>query len=150
MYKRQLPKKESRTKEKPSSVNEARSHLKTVSLNYHRLPTKALKIQLLAAKKNLDDAYLNAEIDFINGKIDQLSAEHISKQHHLAWKTIKDLSGKNSGSSVGIKGGSAKKRLENWSNHFENLLGKSVKVPENGTLPNVTISSNRHFLFFYV
>ena len=90
-----LPKKERRTKEKPSnssSVNEARIHLKTVSLNYHRLPTKALKIQLIAAKKNLDDAYLNAEIDFMNGKIDQLSAEHISKQHHLAWKTIKDLS----------------------------------------------------------
>ena len=72
-----LPKKERRTKEKPSnssSVNEARSHLKTVSLNYHRLPSKALIIQLIAAKKNLDDAYLNAEIDFINGKIDQLLA----------------------------------------------------------------------------
>ena len=138
-----LPKKERKTKEKPSnssSVNEARIHLKTVSLNYHRLPSKALKIQLIAAKKNLDDAYLNAEIDFINGKIDQLSAEHISKQHHLAWKTIKDLSGKNSGSSVRIKGGSAKKRLENWSNHFENLLGKSAKVPDNCTLPSVQIS----------
>ena len=55
-------------------------------------------------------------------------------------KTIKDLSGKNSGSSVKIKGGSAKKRLENWSNHFENLLGKSAKVPENANLPSVPIS----------
>ena len=101
-----LPKKERKTKEKQSnssSVNEARTHLKTVSLIYHRLPSKALKIQLIAAKKNLDDAYLNAEIDIINGNIDQ----HISKQHNLEWNTIKDLSGKNSGSSVRIKCGSA-------------------------------------------
>jgi len=76
----------------------------------------------------------------LNPQLDKLSKEHISKQHHLAWKTIKDLSGKNSGSSVRIKGGSAKKRLENWSNHFENLLGKSAKVPENCTLPNVPVS----------
>ena len=138
-----LPKKEKRTKSKPSnflSVVDARNHLKAVSSKYHRSPTKPLKIQLITAKKNLDDAYLNAEVDFINGKIDKLSKEHISKQHHLAWKTIKDLSGKNSGSSVRIKGGSAKKRLENWSNHFENLLGKSAKVPENCTLPTVPVS----------
>ena len=138
-----LPKKEKRTQNKPSNfstVNEARSRLKTVSLEYHRTPSKALKIQLITAKKNLDDAYLNAEVDFIDGKIKKLSEEHISKQHHLAWKTIKDLSGKNSGSSVRIKGGSAKKRLENWSNHFENLLGKSAKVPDNCTLPSVPVS----------
>ena len=43
-----LPKKERRTKEKPSnssSVNEARIHLKTVSLNYHRLPTNPYGIK---------------------------------------------------------------------------------------------------------
>ena len=84
-------------KSKPSnflSVVDARNHLKAVSSKYHRSPTKPLKIQLITAKKNLNDAYLNAEVDFINGKIDNLSKEHISKQHHLAWKTIEDLSGK--------------------------------------------------------
>ena len=49
---------------------------------------------MITAKKNHHDAYLNAEVDFIDGKIKKLSEEHI---HHLAWKTIKDLSGKNSG-----------------------------------------------------
>ena len=94
------------------------------------------------AKKNLDDAYLNSEVDYINGKISKLSKEHISKQHHLACKTIKDLSGKNSSSSIRIKGGSSKKRLENWSSHFKNLLGKSAGLPENVTLPSVPISDN--------
>ena len=89
-----LPKKEKRTQNKPSNfstVNEARHRLKTVSLEYHRTPSKALKIQLITAKKNLDDAYLNAEVDFIDGKIKKLSEEHISKQHDLPWKTIKEI-----------------------------------------------------------
>ena len=138
-----LPKKKSKSKNKPShspSVTQARDHLKTVSLAYHRSPSTSLKIQLINAKKDLDDAYLNAEADFINGKISQLSNEHISKKHHLAWKTIKDLSGKNSGSSVKIKGGSSKKRLENWHAHFQNLLGKNAKVPDIDTLPSIQVS----------
>ena len=74
----------------------------------------------------------------MNGKISQLSNEHISKKP--AWKTIKDLSGKSSGSSVRIKGGSAKKRLDNWLTHFQNLLGKVAKVSDINTLPSVTVS----------
>ena len=57
-----LPKKEKRAKSKPlnfPSVVDARNHLKAVSSKYHRSPTKPLKIQLISAKKNLDDAYLN-------------------------------------------------------------------------------------------
>ena len=67
--------------------------------------------------------------------------DHISLCH-LAWKKIKDLSGKNSGSSVKIKGGSAKKRIENWFTHFQNLLGKNAKVPDIDTLPSVQVSEN--------
>ena len=138
-----LPKKKSRAQSKPSaspSVADARSKLKSTSLAYDKTPTQASKIQLITAKKALDDAYLDAEVDYISGKINDLSRYHISKRHHLAWKTIKDLSGKNSGSSVRIKGGSAKKRLENWSNHFQNLLGKEASLPENYTLPSVQVS----------
>ena len=88
----------------------------------------------------LDDAYLDSEVNFINGKINDLSRHHISEKHHLAWKTIKELSSKNPNSAIRIKGGSSKKRLENWSNHFKNLLGKEARLPENCTLPSVTIS----------
>ena len=138
-----LPKKRSRTQAKPShsvGVIEARSRLQAVSLSYHRSPSQSLKIQLIEAKKKLDDAYLNAEVDFINGKIGRLSQEHISKKHHSAWKTIKEISGKNSGSSVRIKGGSSKKRLESWLSHFQKLLGKNAKTSDSNTLPSVPVS----------
>ena len=133
-----LPKKKSRTQSKPShslGVIKARSRLKFVSLSYHRTPSRSLKTQLIEAKKKLDDAYLNSEVAFINGKINRLTDEHISKKHHLAWKTIKEISGKNSGSSVRIKGGSSKKWLESWLSHFQQLLGKNAKVPDSNTFP---------------
>ena len=60
--------------------------------------------------KELDDAYLDAEVGYISGRIDDLSRYHISNKHQLAWKTVKHLVGKNNTSSVCIKGGSAKKR----------------------------------------
>ena len=135
-----LPKNKSRTQSKPShslGVIEARSRLKSVSLNYHRTPSQSLRIQLVEAKKKLDDAYLNAEVDFINGKINRLTDEHISKKHHLAWKTIKEISGKNSGSSVRRP---SKKRLESWLSHFQKLLGKNAKVPDSNTLPSVPVT----------
>ena len=92
------------------------------------------------AKKRLDNALLDAEVNFINGKIKELSDQHTSNKHHLAWKTIKELSGKNSNSAIQIKGESAKKRMKNWTSHFKNLLGKEAKLPDNLTLPSVKIS----------
>ena len=140
-----LPKKRGKCKSKPSNsdkVLEARASLKSITQNYHQTPTQENKIQLIMAKKNLDDAYLEAEVDFINGKINTLSMEHISRKHHLAWKTVKELSGKNSTSNDSLKGGSAKKRLENWSNHFKNIIGKKSKLPDINTLPSEQIAEN--------
>ena len=52
----------------------------------------------------------------------------------------KDLAGKNVTSSVRLKGGSPKKRLESWSKHFQSLLGKEARLPEDYTLPSVQVS----------
>ena len=37
-------------------------------------------------KKQRDDAYPDAEVDYISGKFYDLSRYHISNKHHLAWK----------------------------------------------------------------
>ena len=51
-----------------SQVSQAREKLKATSLKYHKTPTRSLKQQLSKAKKSLDNAYLEAEADFIMGK----------------------------------------------------------------------------------
>lgn len=138
-----LPKKKKANIHQPNnSINvvEAREKLKNISREYHKRPTRNKKTSLIMAKKTLDDAYLNAEVDYINGKISDISNQHISKKHHAAWKTIKELSGKNNKPTIRIKGGSIKNRMSNWSNHFKNLLGKEPKLPDNITLPKVKIS----------
>ena len=137
-----LPKKVKKC-DKPGNttkVQEAPVALKAISKKYHKSPTQSHKIQLIMAKKNLDDAYLDSEVDFINGKIQSLENQHISKQHHQSWKTIKELSGKTPATSIRIKGGSAKKRMESWTSHFKNLLGKKSKLPQSSSLPIVKIS----------
>ena len=138
-----LPKKKRRSELKPTAsqrVVDARTKLKSISSAYHKAPSQTRGVELNMAKKQLDDAYLDAEVDYISGKIDYLSRYHISNKHHLAWKTVKDLTGKNNTSSVRTKGGSAKKRLENWANHFKNLLGKKARLPEGYTLPMEQVS----------
>ena len=92
------------------------------------------------AKKKLEESYLDAEVDYISGKISDLTKHHISKKHHLAWRTVKDLAGKNATSSVRLKGGSAKNRLQNWTKHFQSLFGKEAKLPEDYKLPSIQVS----------
>ena len=126
--------KQNKSKNCPS-VESARAHLKKLSLDHHRNPSKAKKKALELAKKKLDEAYLKAEADFIEGKIQDISSLHISNRHHAAWKTIKEISGKSSKPTTRIKGGSSVKRMSSWLNHFKNLLGKPPKTPENIALP---------------
>ena len=72
----------------------AREKLKQSSLEYHRSPSVLHKVSLTIAQRALDEAYLQAEADYINGKISDLANLHITKQHHAAWKTISEISGK--------------------------------------------------------
>ena len=116
-------------------VSLAREELKKKSYLYHSNPSSSNKIMLETAKKSLDKAYLDAQVDFVNGKIDELTNFHINQQHSAAWKTINELSGKGSEPSPTIKGGSREKRLENWLSHFKNLLGKPATIPTNLYLP---------------
>ena len=106
-------------------------------LTYHARPTRNRKVKVDQAKKAPDDAHLSAEAAFILGKINDLSNQHVSKRHHLAWKTIQELSASNSISSIEIKCGSVKTRLENWKAHFQNLLGKKPNLPKDNSLPIV-------------
>ena len=138
-----LPKKAKSCKHQPSTeacVEQAREKLKLISADYHRSPSVLKKVSLELAKRSLDEAYLQAEADYINGKISSIASLHISKQHHAAWNTISEISGKRSKSSVRLKGGSQSNRLSNWTKHFQNLLGKEPKLPDNVSLPRVRIS----------
>ena len=139
-----LPKKQKGKQHQPHNfppVVEAREKLKQASLEYHKSPTTSKEITLIEEKKELDESYLSAEADYINGKIADISQLHISKRHHAAWQTITEITGKRKKPTIRIKGGSREKRMKNWHDHFTNLLGKQSNLPNNISLPKVKISN---------
>ena len=139
-----LPKKAKLSKNPISAdvlVTSARKNLRETAFLYHSNPSRPNKVKLAACKRALDEAYLDAEVAFVNGKIDELSYLHINNQHSAAWKTVNELSGKSSKPPTTLKGGCREKRLENWLSHFKNLLGKPATLPENKALPKLQVSN---------
>ena len=88
----------------------------------------------------MDNAYIQAEADYINGKIAEIEHLHITKQHSAVWKSISEISGKISKPAIRLKGGSSEAQMSNWSEHFKNLLGKEPTTPTTHSLPRTQIS----------
>lgn len=109
-----FPEKKRRSEIKSSAskrVVDARITLKSICSAYHKSPSQSRGIDFSMEKKQLDNPYLDAIIDYMSGKINELSRYHISNKPHFARKTVKDLGGKNNTSSARIKRGSPQKRL---------------------------------------
>ena len=104
-------------------VTIARQNLLEAKTKHQARVTRKTTKNLANAQKALDEAYLNAESLYIQGKIDSISNLHTSNQHSLAWKVINELTGRKENPSIQLKGGSPEKRRENWFNHFQSLLG---------------------------
>ena len=107
-------------------VSLAQEDLKSKAYLYHSNPSSSNKIMSETAKKSLDKAYLDAQEDFVNGKIDELMNFHINQQHSAAWKTIKELSGK----ALTIKGGSRETGLKTRSLILRTSLESQQQSPQ--------------------
>ena len=113
--------------EKPLSnhalINVARKAVREAAAKHELNPTRSSLRKLTKAQAQLDEAYVNAEAERIEKKLDQIGNLSSSNQHTAAWPTINDLAGRKSKPSIRIKGESAKKRKESWLSYFLNLLG---------------------------
>ena len=140
-----LPK-QKKTKLSPISshsiVNKARENVQAAVRKYQNDQSEFSRKAITKAQRELDEAYLTAETEFIQGKISQLERESITKQHASAWKTINEITGRKSKPSITIKGGSQEKRKENWLAHFRNLLGNPATTPDDQQLPKIQISES--------
>ena len=87
-------------------------------------PSKTALKNIGRAQIQLDEAYANAETEFIQGKINNISQQYSAHQHATAWSTINELTGRKAKPSIRLKGGSSVKRKDNWLSHFKSLLGE--------------------------
>ena len=79
-----LPKKKAAARKSASItiiVSEARERHKHASLAYHAKPSILKKVALTTSEKELDNAYIQAEADYISGKIADIKHLRITKQH---------------------------------------------------------------------
>ena len=138
-----LPKKK-KQKSPPLSahllVKEVRNAFVVARKQHQENPSSTSLRKIKKAQRQLDEAYANAEAEYIQGKIDQLPPKNIDHQHVTAWDTIKDLTGCKSKPLIRVKGGSASERKKNWLDHFKKLLGATPTISEDQELPKVQIA----------
>ena len=139
-----LPKKK-KQKEKPLSnhalINVARKAVREAAAKHELNPTRFSLRKLTKAQAQLDEAYVNAEAERLEKKLDQIGNLSSSNQHTAAWPIINYLAGRKSKPSIRINGESAEKRKESWLSFFLNLLGgQPPNTLGNRALPFIQIA----------
>ena len=118
-------------------VEEARQHLKEVYEKHVEENTQDSSEDLEQSKNELDKAYEVANQDYLKEKLAEFEAANLNQQHHTAWQLINEISGRRKARGGRIKGDTKEARVENWYNHFKQLLGEAPSViDEDEEIPN--------------
>jgi len=106
----------------------ARAELQKASERNSSHSTPETREALQVAKEEMDKAYLAANQDFLERKIDEIKAESKGGNISSSWKTINNLTGRKGGSESQVKGRTQQERIDNWYHTFKNLLGNPPSV----------------------
>ena len=109
------------------SVREKRADVKTVSKCNRKNPTNTNALKLKKAQNELANIYLKEQTEYIQNQIDRIKDSVEDKQSRIAWKTINEVSRRESTAKAKLKVTSQQEWIHLWKEHFENLLGNSLK-----------------------
>ena len=121
-----IPKVKKVKKAQPSEdtrVGAAREKVKATSRTYQQITTEDNRLDQEQAKKELEVAYNKVTEEMLCEKIKEVETAHINSQHGLAWKLVKDISGRRETQKGQIAGNTQQERLQNWHKHFMGQLG---------------------------
>ena len=96
------------------------------SLCHKRKPTNAYA-QKPKAQRELTNAYLNEQIQYIQGQIKKIRNSVKDRQSWIVWLTVNDVSKRRSIMIVKLKAATQEEQIDWWKEYFTNL-GKSPKV----------------------
>ena len=84
--------------------------------------------QIRKGSEELDNQYKNEQEKYVKNKIAQLQNAHTNRKSKIVWQIANEISNrKNSKRSI-LKGKSKQDRLNQWKNHFSNLLGQAPSI----------------------
>ena len=129
-----MPKKKRKAKKNPSKdtrVVEARTKVQEEFEKYQvKANNEDQRVKFEAAKKSLQEVYLEIADEELNNMIDQITSSDAIHNHRASWKIVNEISDRKKGRTAVLKGKSKEERLKNWYTHFNNLLGKEPTVDD--------------------
>ena len=102
--------------------------MKTTSKSYLKNPTNTNAWKLEKAQYQLAGIYLKEQTEYIQNQIDKIRDSVEDRQSRIVWQTINKVSRRKSTAKAKLKAANQQERIKLWKQHFENLLGNSLKV----------------------
>ena len=90
------------------------------------------------AKANLREAYNCVIEEHLSCQLRKVEEAHVNCKHGESWSLINEITGRRSPAGGQLEGKSQQERVENWYNHFKNLLGSPPDIDdEDEAIPTV-------------
>ena len=102
--------------------------MKTAPKCNRRNPTNTNALKLKAAQNELANIYLKEQTEYIQNQINKIKDSVKDKQSRIAWQMVNEVSRRKSTVKAKLKATSQEEQIHQWKKHFENLLGKPLKV----------------------
>ena len=121
-------KQKSKNTSRDPRVQEARLKLKECYQKYAGDSTEEHRIELQLKKDSLKGAYDAVMEEEVDDLVKRVKEADLRYQHKESWKIINEIGGRNSAKSGVMEGKSKEDRVNNWYNHFSQLLGNPPVV----------------------
>ena len=105
---------------------EVRKHSKRKDTN----PTLGNMEAFNKSKHDLKKAYEDELKNYILGKTELIKQSSENKKSSIAWQAVNEITGRKIVQQGKLKAASQKDRLQQWQDHFQNLLGKPPTVTD--------------------
>ena len=108
------------------AVREKCALVKTASKNYRKKTTNTNALKLKTAQYQLAEE----QREYIQNQIDKIRDSVEDRQSRIALQTINEVSRRKNTAKAKLKAANQQKRIKLWKQHFENLLGNSLKITD--------------------
>ena len=87
--------------------------------------------QIRKGCEELDHQYKKEQEKYVKNKIAELNNAHTNKKSKVVWQIANEISNRKKSKRSILKGKSKQDRLNQWKNHFSNLLGQAplINIP---------------------
>ena len=122
------PKKRKRVPWESQAIQDQREKIRSSAARKNDKPTPQNVTKFNREKQKMTRIYRNELETYIQDKIDTISQLSENKQSSMAWDTINEITGRKRTSQAKLRAMNQQDRLNQWKNHFENLLGKTPTI----------------------